>query len=298
MAADSVLPGATELREVCAVLGVDDSGAQLLHQRSNAVYLLPEDALIVRLAPNTDLRRRRAATSIAVTRWLGTTGTDIALAPTPTTQPIITDTAVATIWPYCPSPAQPGPDVLGELVRRLHGVPVPPFAMPRYRPLARLLEALEIDSARHVPALDLAERAWLLERTESVIAEFTETRFPLGHGLIHADVHEENVVRQGGQWKLIDWDGCCVGPRELDLVMMIPDHFHQSRAARGQFAQAYGRDLLDWAQWPVLQALIELHSLGSYIRRAPSTPAAAAELRLRMHSLETGDRSVVWHAVS
>ncbi|MRH92280.1 phosphotransferase [Nocardia sp. SYP-A9097] len=298
MATDSVLPGATELREVCSLLGIDSGSARLLHQRSNAVYLLPDDELIVRMAPNTDVRRRRAETSIAVTRWLDTIRTDIALAPTHAPQPVVTDIAVATFWPYCPTPTQPGPDVLGELVQQLHGVLVPPFAMPRYRPLARLREALAIDGARRSPALDPVERAWLLERSESVVAEFTATRFPLGHGLIHSDVHAENVIRQGAQWKLIDWDGCCVGPRELDLVAMIPDHFHQPDSERKRFAEAYGRDLLDWAQWSMLQALIELHSLGSYIRRAPSAPMADAELHRRLHSLRTGNRSVVWNAVS
>jgi len=68
--------------------------ARLLHRRSNAVWLVED--VVVRLAPNTPLRRTRAATSIGVTRWLETTATEpIALAPLPVDQPILTGDAVA-----------------------------------------------------------------------------------------------------------------------------------------------------------------------------------------------------------
>ncbi|WP_433198989.1 phosphotransferase [Nocardia sp. CA-107356] len=298
MRSDSELPGREALRAACKEFGVSDRGAQLLHQRSNAVWMLPDCQLVARLAPNTDYRRERAEAAVAVSRWLTATEEPVALTPASGNQPIATGDAIATFWPYRPSDDQPGPADLGALVRRLHEFSVPPFPVPRYRPLRRLFEALALDNERAVPALTAPDRAWLQERAEMVVAVFARTRFPLGEGLTHADVHGENAVRDGERWVLIDWDQCCFGPRELDLVSGLPDHFHQPLGDRREFAAAYGHDLLDWPEWTLLRDITELHSLGSYIRLAPSKPAAAAELDHRLQSLKTGDREAIWQAVS
>nr|WP_280250273.1 phosphotransferase [Nocardia abscessus] len=174
----------------------------------------------------------------------------------------------------------------------------PPFPVPRYQPLRRLFEALALEDERTTPALSDSERAWLRARAEALVGQFTQTEFPLGEGLVHVDVHSENAVCDHGQWVLIDWDQCSIGPRELDLVNGLPDHFHQPQHERARFAATYGYDLLDWPGWALLRDITELHSLGAYIRLAPTTPAADEELRHRMRSLRTGDKAAVWQAVS
>ncbi|MBL1080249.1 aminoglycoside phosphotransferase family protein [Nocardia sp. 2] len=294
---DSELPGHTALLDICAAFGANPTDARLLHHRSNAVWLLPHDNLIARLAPDTDLRRQRATTAVTVTRWLAGRDQHIALAPAHGQQPLRSHGAVATLWPYRPS-TRPNPAALGALVRRLHDQPVPPFPLPRYQPLNRLREALSVDEEREQPALDSSERSWLKERIDAVLGEFATTDFPLGYGLVHGDVHDENAVYDQDSWVLIDWDGCCLGPRELDLVSTLPDHFHQDTDERREFIAAYGRDLMDWPGWTLLRDLTELHSLGSYIRLAPTKPAAEQELHHRIRSLRSGDREAIWHAVA
>ncbi|MCZ9329405.1 hypothetical protein [Nocardia farcinica] len=134
MTADSGLPGRAALEDVCGAQGLSTQNARLLHRRSNAVWLVED--VVVRLAPNTPLRRTRAATSIGVTRWLETTATEpIALAPLPVDQPILTGDAVATLWPYRPTDYRPRTADLARLVRRLHAQPAPPVPLPEYRPL-------------------------------------------------------------------------------------------------------------------------------------------------------------------
>ncbi|WP_280296465.1 aminoglycoside phosphotransferase family protein [Nocardia abscessus] len=298
MTTESQLPGRTAVRAACQEFGVDDQDAQLLHHRSNAVWLLPHADLVVRLAPDTAYRRERAHTAVAVTRWLAAEPLPIALTPASGTQPVIANGAIATFWPYRPSPGRPGPADLGTLVRRLHSVARPPFPVPRYQPLRRLFEALDLDDERTTPALSDSERAWVRARAEALVGQFAQTEFPLGEGLVHVDVHSENAVCDHGQWVLIDWDQCSIGPRELDLVNGLPDHFHQPQHERARFAAAYGYDLLDWLGWTLLRDITELHSLGAYIRLAPSKPAADEELRHRLLSLRADDRAVVWQAVS
>lgn len=296
---DSALPGLAALREVCGCFGADATDARLLHQRSNAVYLLPHSRLVARLAPDTELRRRRAQTSIEVTRWLAGHPDPVALAPASGEQPVITGGAVATFWPYRPTTPTPSLADVAVLLRRLHATPVPPFPLPRYQPLQRLFEAMDVDRRRPQPVVANDDRGWLLDRAHELVDVFAATSFPLGEGLVHADAHGENLVRDedGVRWLLIDWDGACLGPRELDLMTGIPDHFHEPEADRKGFLTAYGYNILDWPVWTLLRDIVELHALGSYIRLASSKPAAAVELRHRLRSLRTGDRSARWHAI-
>lgn len=295
MSIDAGLPGADVLAAVCTTFGVSAQGALLLHHRSNAVYLLPAGPVIARLAPDTELRRARAATGITVTRWLSDS---IALRPLAGAQPVVGNGAVATFWPYHATPEPAGLSDVAILLRRLHEQPIPPFPLPRYRPLHRLREALALDAARQYPALDRDDHTWLTDRAEELIATYAAARFPLGYGLVHADAHTENVVSTEHGFVLIDWDGCCIGPRELDLISALPDHFHAPEGDRRQFLDAYGYDLLAWPQWPLLRDIAELHSVGAYIRLAPDKPQAAEQLAVRLTSLRTGDRRIRWSAIA
>ncbi|MEU2032724.1 hypothetical protein [Nocardia amamiensis] len=95
-----------------------------------------------------------------------------------------------------------------------------------------------------------------------------------------------------------DWDQCCIGPRELDLIGGLPDHFQRPEAERRQFLDAYGYDILGWSDWQLLRDIAELYSIASYIRLAPHKPAAAEQLAVRMRSLQTGQRQVLWRSVA
>jgi hypothetical protein len=294
---DDALPGPDQLRALCAGYGVDSAGARLLHARSNAVYLLPNADLVIRMAPATDVRRQRAHTTILVTRWLAEQDPAIALSPAGGDQPVEAAGAIATFWPYRPTPGVPPTHEIAGLIRRLHATPVPPFPVPEHQPLVRLREALALDRARPAPVLSEPDRAWLQNRAEHLVQTYGQTEWPLGRGLVHCDVHEENVVDSEG-WKLIDWDQVCLGPREFDLVSALPDHFHQSETERQALLTAYGYDLLGWKGWVLVRDIIELHSLSSYLRLAATRPDAATELKFRVESLRNDDRAARWTAVS
>jgi MFS family permease len=98
--------------------------------------------------------------------------------------------------------------------------------------------ALDIDQARQHPVLPETDRAWLTERARALVDAFAATDFPLGTGLVHADAHGENLVRHNAGWVLIDWDQTCLGPRELDLLAGLPDHFQEPEADRAAFLAA------------------------------------------------------------
>lgn len=291
------LPGDHELDALCGALGLNSSGARMLPSRSNAVFHLPAADIVVRLSSATPTHEARAALVVSVTRWIADHGGP-ALAPTSHPQPVRERDTVATLWPYLPSPNIPQARDLAMAVRELHHVatPTPP---PAHEPLARLHEALDLDTMRDQPVLPTDTRQWLLTRAARLQHAYDMTVTPLGRGLVHADVQPDNLLQDhDGRWLLIDWDRASHGPRELDLAFAIPDHFHEPDLDRAEFSAAYGYDVTTWTGWTLIRDLTELHSLAGYIRRATTNPVARDELHRRVDSLVTDDRSVVWFSVS
>jgi hypothetical protein len=114
---------------------------------------------------------------------------------------------------------------------------------------------------------------------------------------VHADAHRENLIRYGDGW--VDrLDQAYLGPRELDLLAGLPDHFHEPEIDRSAFLTGCGYDVTHWPNWALLRDIAELHPLASYIGLGPGEPAAAVELDRRVRSLRSGDRFVQWQAIS
>lgn len=274
----------------------------MLPSRSNAVYYLPTEAIVVRLSNATPTNEARAARVVSLSSWIADRGGP-ALGPATHPQPVWAAGTIATLWPYLPSPNIPTAGDLAGAVRELHHLDAelvdtrPP--LPEHQPLARLHEALNLDIARDQPVLPTRTREWLLAHTAGLQEAYDTTLTPLGRGLIHADVQLDNLLHdRSGRWLLIDWDRASYGPRELDLVFAVPDHFHESDADRAEFSIAYGYDITTWTGWTLIRDVAELHSLASYIRRATTNPAAREELHRRIDSLVNDERHVVWRSVS
>ncbi|MGH3430550.1 MAG: phosphotransferase family protein [Mycobacteriales bacterium] len=292
------LPGQHELAAVCGALGLDCSGARMLLSRSNAVFHLPAVDVVVRLSHATPTNEARAARVVCLTRWIADHDGP-ALAPTSHPQPVREAGTVATLWPYLPSPHIPRARDLATAVRELHHLDAPPPPLVQHEPLARLHEALDLDTMRDQPALPAETREWLLARAAALQHAYDTTRTPLGCGHIHADAQPHNLLQdRDGRWLLIDWDRASHGPRELDLAFAVPDHFHEPERDRTEFSAAYGYDVTTWTGWTLIRDLTELHSLAGYIRRAATNPAARDELNRRVVSLVDNDYGVVWRSVS
>jgi aminoglycoside phosphotransferase (APT) family kinase protein len=214
---------------------------------------------------------------------------------------------VATVWEYLAQSDQRAPipvlaSTLGALLRELHRLPPPPFSLPSVDPLGRLRRAIAQDGRRSEPVLTSADLAFLNERMTAATSAYQTVAFPLGRGLIHNDAHLGNLLTDEGSpygYVLADWDSACAGPHEIDLVQegAPGNRFGESTDLRQAFSHGYGYDISNWPGWKVLRELRDLHSLAAYIRTAPTKPAAGAELRLRLATLQTGERTHRWHAV-
>ena len=287
------------LREAATHAGLDTTGARPLRIHSNAVFALPRSGAVLRIADGA-LQRERAERAVAVTRWLAGQGFP-AVRPLDLAQPVEVSLpdggAVAvTYWHLVPAAPdiRPPPSALARLLRDLHRL-VPPVPLPRFRPLARVVPAVD-----ECPLLDRDDRRWLRGRIDALTDRLAGLEFPLpGPVLVHGDAHRNNVIAAAaGGCVLADWDNVSLDRPEWDLVPTANSARYGVPAGdRAEFAAGYGWNLAAWPDWTVLRDLHELRSLGAYLRRAPTSPPHARELRRRLDSLRTGNRATRWYPV-
>lgn len=295
-------------RELYLVAGI--CSAVLAHAAGNLGHLHESPWHVnaaLRFAEHSPDASTRSSSAVAVTRWLvrlGFPATAPLELPSAAAQPIIVhddgrDIAV-TFWRYHaqpePLPAR-GFAALGRMARQLHTIPGrPPAALPVYRPLT----SLRIMLSTSPRGLDQNVRQWLTDRVECLLEKEATLQYPLGVGLIHADMYSGNMIydssRPGRPWLLGDWDSVCLGPREIDLApTAAAPRFGLDDASVTTFANAYGYDIREWDGIGVLRQIRELSTLPALIRLADTDPDSATELDHRLDSLQRGDTTIHWH---
>jgi aminoglycoside phosphotransferase (APT) family kinase protein len=283
----------TVLREVCEDLGIDHRDAELLRVRSNAVFKLRSEIVVrIATAPNA---LTRLPLVLAVARWLAEQGFPaVRPADEISDQPVVHEGRVVTFWHYVPASGRPTTTELGEILRSLHRLPVPPVALKRFAdPLSEVRRAVNRSEE-----LTSCQRGWLRDR----IAELTDRWSGLGVDgspvLLHGDAWIDNLLRcTDGHVVLCDWDGVAVGPREWDLVHTYHGQrrFGLTAADVDAFADAYGSDLRSWPGYSTLMEVRDLYAVGIHIRNAGTDPFSRRELPRRLDSLTRGEKHARWY---
>lgn len=176
---------------------------------------------------------------------------------------------------------------LGALVGRLHRLTdrlgVTGAARPRWDAPALLGETPHWGRFWDNPALDPAESAMLSALRPDLRAALAALE-PPDMGLIHADLLQENLLRDAGGLWVIDFDDAGVGFRGYDLGTVLIQHAEHPRLAdlalalaRG-YGAAVGRPAADIAQMlPLFTLLRGLASVGWIASRAaPDDPRQRA----------------------
>jgi hypothetical protein len=287
------LPEDAVLHDAVRTAGFDGQDARRLWQHATTVYLLPKERIIVRVTEGSQAAES-AVRAVDVTRWLRSHGLSV-VEPVDIDQPLRLGVFTVTFWHYYPQDHQlkPEPEQLGRLLRRLHDLPTPPFELPQYEPLSSF--GSTVSTSTSLPAED---QQWLLDERGRLLDDYHRLDFPLGVGHIHGDAYPGNVMWDGDIAILGDWDETAVGPRELDLANTYQGiRFGRTAGQLAGFAQEYGYDIETWSGLPTLRAMRDLHTLGSFIRRADQNDeAAAAELEYRLSTLRSGDAAARWNA--
>ncbi|GAA1309669.1 aminoglycoside phosphotransferase family protein [Saccharothrix xinjiangensis] len=274
-------------------LGLNTSGLRLMHRHATAVYLLPAVDAVARVHTSDPTAAVRAVT---IADWLTDLGFPVT-APLQGHVPVVDGEAAITFWTHYPQPdpaLRPDPAVLGHLLRELHRLPPPPVDLPIYRPLSSLRTT--IATATYLTTND---RTWLTETADTLLTAYASLDFPLGSGHLHGDAYPGNLLLDttNGRWLLGDWDETATGPRELDLANTYQGiRMGRTSAELDRFAHAYGHDLRTWPGLTTLRGLRDLHTLGSFIRRADNGDhEASAVLRHRLQVLRQDEASLTWH---
>lgn len=121
---------------------------------------------------------------------------------------------------------------VGNLIGRLHrltdGLDTSGIIRPSWEAKALLGEAPAWGRFWENPALDPSETALLLDMRKAAEARLSQLETP-DLGLIHADVLQENILRNAeGLW-LIDFDDAGVGYRLYDLGTALVQHIDDPR---------------------------------------------------------------------
>ncbi|MDI2125140.1 aminoglycoside phosphotransferase family protein [Yinghuangia seranimata] len=286
------------LARACLSAGVDPAladDAELLAYGENAVFALRRGGLVVRIARGAHLMAR-AAREVEVARWLTGLGfPTVRPAEAVAEQPIEVAERPVTFWELLPPPERE-PDVkdLARLLKRLHALPEPPFALPPREPLG-LVETW-LDSAD--AAVHLDDRRFLLDRKKALEAAFAAVVPVLPPGVIHGDALLRNVGVHGGRAYLLDLENVSSDLRELDLILtpMAAVRYGLPDGSVKRFTDKYGFDVTAWDGYPVLRAVRELAATAWVAQHVPGNPAAEEEFEHRVRCLREGDTEARWHA--
>ncbi|MFD6757234.1 MULTISPECIES: phosphotransferase family protein [Micromonospora] len=289
----------TQARRACHLVGLDAGELRPVRFHSNAVFLLPRACIIVRVGRGADAVGR-AARAVDVTRWLVSEGFPSVVPVSGIEQPVIVDgdqedESPVTFWEQAdvvPAPEPVTGAELGRLLRWLHTLR-PPFVLPVFRPLDRLVAAVKASSW-----LQASDRRWIDARAVELQHSLDTVEFRLGVGLVHGDAQLDNIISTRTGPLVADWDNAATAPREWDLVpATAEERFGGSPQLLPQMLGAYGADPTTDPGWRILRDIYELRSVAAHIRRAPFSPPHAREAALRIASLRAGDRTVRWSAV-
>jgi aminoglycoside phosphotransferase (APT) family kinase protein len=279
------------LERLCAQLGLAHRGARLVKFTSNAVFDLPVDRVVVRIVGSMSLRHR-ARKVVQVARWLASHDVPAVRLVEDVRQPLEVGDHLATLWHTVPSGGTPvdGRD-LGRVLRQVHALPAPEFALPRWAPLddvhRRIADAEELSAP---------DRRFLEDRCAEMENRLTGLRTVLPPGVLHGDAHLGNLIASPDGPVICDFDSTSVGPREWDLSTLpvgVARFGHPAEWYR-QLSDEYGFDVTRWSGFPVFREVRELKLTTSVLPIMRSHPDVRDELHGRLKALRAGDTTTRW----
>ncbi|MEU1296356.1 aminoglycoside phosphotransferase family protein [Streptomyces sp. NPDC005840] len=280
---------AREVLAAAEVLPGPADGARLLALGENAVFAAGD--LVVKVGRDAELLER-ARRELSVALWLAEAGVPAVRAARP--EPLLVEGHPVTVWERLPDPVRPaGPGDLAGLLRLVHALPAPPFALPARELLGGVERWLRLAG----DTVDPEDAAYLRERRDGFAAAAAALTPHLPPGPIHGDALPRNVHVGADGPVLVDLETFSADLREHDLVVMAlsRDRYGLPAEAYDAFTTTYGWDVREWAGCSVLRGARETASCAWVAQHAPGNPEALVEFRRRVASLRDGDESVRWY---
>ncbi|MER6628476.1 aminoglycoside phosphotransferase family protein [Streptomyces sp. NPDC000987] len=280
---------AREVLAAARVLPGPVGEARLLALGENAVFAAGD--LVVKVGRDAELLDR-ARRELDVALWLAGAGVPAVRAARP--EPLLVAGHPVTVWHRLPDAVRPAePRDLAGLLRIVHALPAPPFALPPRELLGGVERWLRLAG----DAVDPADAAYLRERRDGFAAAAAALTSHLPPGPIHGDALPRNVHVGPDGPVLVDLETFSADLREHDLVVLAlsRDRYGLPAEAYDSFTEAYGWDVREWDGCSVLRGARETASCAWVAQHAPGNPKALAEFRRRVASLRDGDETVRWY---
>jgi phosphotransferase family enzyme len=283
---------AVVLEQACAQAAIRSEGAELLRMGENALFRLPQEQIVVRIARGPGVLED-AKKEVAVATWLRDAGLPAA-ATTAHSQPIMVQSRPVTFWKLIEDSGIKATLVdLAGILQALHSLSIPPnLVLPKLDIFDRVAERItrEID----IPE---AERSFLAGHLGKLRQDYANLRFRLPQAAVHGDAHQGNlIVKPDGEAVLIDFERFAFGQPESDLSVTATEYLVGWHADEeyAQFCDAYGFDVMSWDGFPVIRAINELKMTTWLMQNVRHSEQIAQEAQNRLASLHDPDAPRSW----
>ena len=280
------------LLAACAEIGVSVGDAELLRMGENAIFILRREGIVARVARSDD-RRQKVERELAAARWLARHGYPAVrvveeIAP----QPVQADGRLVTFWVLIDESGSASFEDLGALLRDLHALSAPDFALPQFNPFSAVPGRLANPGSADPRAV-----AFLTDLYRHLEPRYAGLEFAAPFGMIHGDAHRGNVIPTKSGPVLTDFEVVAWGPREWDLTptAMAMDRFGLPRATYESFSRTYGFDVTAWPGYPVLRSVRELTMTTWLMQIIDVSPERRHEFEHRITTMRNGKRTELWH---
>lgn len=276
------------LSDLCSRIDLSADNAELLRLTNNAVFLLPDERMVVRIARTSTFFDRVHKVARLAGWFEEIDAPTIRLHPHVPDQPLAAGRSLATAWTYMP-PSQPAPTVadLGGTLRAFHRLKLPEFELPTWTPISDVRRRLD-DSE----GLEPSERTYLTEWSDVLESTINETRDSWHNVLIHGDAHVGNLLPDGtGRVALCDFDATAVGPALVDLAAVAVGDARFGRTQFDDLRRAYGVDPTEHPLWKTVLEARELKMIAAAVPLLESAPGVREEFLVRLDSVRDGDNA-------
>lgn len=278
------------MEEACAAAGLPADDARLIRLGENALYHLPSQGVVVRIARTMDYWRD-VVREVAVSEWLDQVGFAAAQVVDTISQPLAVHNFPVTFWKYIDGEPAPYSRIgdLGALLRRLHDLQIPAdMHLPQDDILGRVRPRVET-----APIAE-PDRKFLLARLEELSDEVASLEYALPACAVHGDAHIKNVMVANGESVLIDFERFAFGQPEWDLGMTATEYKTAGWWTEGHyraFVDAYGFDVTSWAGFRTVEAVHQLKMTTWVMQNVHESQDIADEFASRMKTIRDGVQS-------
>jgi hypothetical protein len=255
------------------------------------------DGVVARLGRPGSIDQARQ--EVLVSKWLRQSGIPTVESLDGVPQPTVVEDRPVTWWRELPAHRSATPAELGHALRSVHQLRAPTaLHLPHWDAFADVTNRLTVIDG--IPADD---RAWLLDRVDTLRSGWARVEAGLPEGVIHGDAWQGNVaVPDEGAPVLLDLEHVSIGPPEWDLIAVAVDHVDFARIDAheyGSFVDAYGGyDVTGWSGFRILADLEELRWTCFALAKASRDPETERQARHRVACLKDQiTRPWTWTAI-